>query len=124
MQLLKATSIKYKNDLVALYIDQFSKSTILDEIREIQVKTKKKYKGKNVKYAQLVSLREVLIYINTNGAPIGYQLNEEMEFRLKEYKADLFAAKCLRFDRSKAALKEEVNKNLEKLKKDDKDKLV
>jgi hypothetical protein len=124
MQLLSAITINCKNDLYALYLNKFPLKTLREAIHKIQLKTKKDFKGKNVNYSQLVSIRDVLIFIKDFDCPSGYKLNDEMQYRFDAYKAELFSAKCLRYDRAQAALKEEVNKNLEKLKKDDEDKLV
>jgi hypothetical protein len=88
MQFLKTNSIQSKNDLIAFYADQLSEASILGEIVEIQKKTKTNYKGKDVKYAKLISVKEVIAFINTYGAPTGYQLDEEMANRLKDYERE------------------------------------
>lgn len=85
MQLLKTNSIQSKNDLCAYYSDQMYRNEIIAEIVEIQKKTKTNYPGKSVKYAKLISVREVIAFIHICGEPTGYELDEEMTRRLRDY---------------------------------------
>lgn len=85
MNTLKPSSIKTKKDLYSYYLDQMSRDMIAQELIDVLKKTRENYKGKDVKYAQVLSLKEVVIFVANNDAPAGYVLDEEMQRRVDEY---------------------------------------
>lgn len=86
MQLLRTSSISTKKQLVAFYADQMAHKEILTAIQQIQKITKTNYKGKDVKNAHLLSVRDVIIFIFHHDAPSNCTLDEEMQKRLDDYR--------------------------------------
>lgn len=92
MNLKTLTYIRNKAELQALFLSQFTADYIRSEINDIINETRKSITAGAKLFAKNISTFEVVIFIDRNGVPDGYELSPELKMKLQDYR-ESFAKK-------------------------------
>lgn len=98
MNLKTLNYIRNKAQLQDLYLNQMPERVLEKEINDILKETRTGVPMGMRHHAKALLTHEIIIFIDRNGAPDGYQLSEELEFKLNKYRDRLTRNKLLKWE--------------------------
>jgi hypothetical protein len=103
MNLKTLSAIRNKSQLQDLFISQYSRPYISNEINEILKTTRPNVPPAMRLFAKNISQLEGLMFVYRNGLPDGYMLSDELKEKLLLYR-ELYSANTILFSKQESYL--------------------